>query len=342
MTELELADAILRHSLDLQRLSAHEEARALDTLRQLEQELRQLLAAQDLTEAGRREINALIDRADKVIAAHYDGVATQLDTRQLVLVVANNTADALKLALPAASLPTPERLTSLSKDVLVDGAPSSAWWAKQSEDLQFKFAAQVRQGIVNGESQQQIVQRIVGKGGEPGLLDVARRNATTLVHSSVMSAANDARLAVYRKNAANMRGVRWLATLDGHTCPRCIALDGLAWDLDGNPIDGNKVKFQSAPLHWSCRCVLSPIAKGIDEIFGSNVDNLLAPSLRASASGPTNAVDFGAFLKRQSASFVDEVLGKKRAQLWRSGQITLRDLVSGTGRELSLAELQAK
>jgi hypothetical protein len=53
------------------------------------------------------------------------------------------------------------------------------------------------------------------------------------VHSSVMSAANDARLATFRRNARFIKGVRWLATLDGHVCVRCAALDGQAWDLDG-------------------------------------------------------------------------------------------------------------
>jgi hypothetical protein len=45
------------------------------------------------------------------------------------------------------------------------------------------------------------------------------------------------------------------------------------------------------------------------------------------------------FLKRQSPEFVDKVLGKRRAELFLAGKLTLTDLVSGTGRELTLEEL---
>jgi hypothetical protein len=49
---------------------------------------------------------------------------------------------------------------------------------------------------------------------------------------------------------------------------------------------------------------------------------------------------FEQFLNRQPPAFADKVLGKGRAALWRAGKITLRDLVSGTGRPLTLEELR--
>jgi SPP1 gp7 family putative phage head morphogenesis protein len=84
-----------------------------------------------------------------------------------------------------------------------------------------------------------------------------------------MSAANDARLATYRKNAKLIEGVRWLSTLDSHTCIICAALDGQAWDLDGGKLKGTAVDFESPPAHFSCRCVISPIPKSLAE-FGIN------------------------------------------------------------------------
>jgi hypothetical protein len=93
-----------------------------------------------------------------------------------------------------------ERLASLTKDVLIDGAPSSAWWEQAGEDTAFKFAAQVRQGWSMERRTSGSLRAL--SVAEPGIMDVARRNARALVHSSVMSAANDARLATFRKNAA--------------------------------------------------------------------------------------------------------------------------------------------
>lgn len=330
MSEIELQDAILRHALELQRLSAFEEAEAEAILRELEAELRQLLNSRNLSDATKREIEALIKQADKAIASRYVAVATSVDTRGLVMLVADRTVEALKIIAPTVSMLTEERLASLADNVLIQGAPSKDWWAAQADDLSLKFAAQVRQGIINGETQERIVGRIVGRGGEPGILEVARRNARALVHSSVMSAANDARLATYRRNSRFLSGVRWLSTLDSHTCKQCAALDGQAWDLDGEALKGTTVDFTAPPAHWSCRCVLSPVVKGFEDRQGD----------RASSEGPIAAsTSFDAFLKRQSPEFIERVLGKRRAELFEAGKITLRDLVSGTGRELTLDEL---
>ncbi len=64
---------------------------------------------------------------------------------------------------------------------------------------------------------------------------------------------------------------------------------------------------------------------------------------RASSQGPVSGkITFQEFLSRQPASFVESVLGKTRADLFRAGKITVRDLVSGTGRELSLDELRTR
>jgi SPP1 gp7 family putative phage head morphogenesis protein len=339
MSEIELQDAILRHALELQRLSAHEEAEAEAILRELERELRTLLQSRTLNEASKRELEAIISEAEKATSARYATIAGSLDTHGLVVLVSERTVEALQ-TLGAVRAVTAETLASLAKSVLIDGAPSAAWWEKQGEDTAFKFAAQVRQGVINGETNERIVARVAGSRTDTGILEIARRNARALVHSSVMSAANDARLATYRKNARLIAGVRWLATLDGHVCPRCAAMDGQSWDLDGNKLKGTKVEFMAPPIHWNDRCVLSPIPKSFRDL-GIPIDEPTDEGERASSLGPVHGkTTFQDFLKRQSPAFVERVLGKQRAALFEAGKITVRDLVSGTGRELSLAELQ--
>jgi SPP1 gp7 family putative phage head morphogenesis protein len=323
------------------RLSAGEQAKADAILRELERELRLLLQSRDLSEASKREIQALVAEAEAAIRPAYATAANALDTHALALIVAEKTVHIIEDVIPANVLaPSAETLASLTKDVLIDGAPSSAWWEKQGEDLAFRFAAQVRQGVINGETNERIVSRIVGRSGEPGIMETARRNARALVHSSVMSAANDARLATFRKNGKLIAGVRWLATLDGHTCPRCAALDGQAWDLDGQKLKGTKVEFQAPPIHWNDRCVLSPIPKSFRDL-GIPLDELADGGERASSLGPVpGSTTFAEFFARLSPAQQDKQFGHTRAQLFRDGKITIRDLVSGTGRELTLAELR--
>ena len=352
MSEIELTDAILRNSLQILRLSAGEQAAVEQILRELERELKALLDSRTLSGSSKREVERLISDAGRAIDGGYTQAGAQLDTHALALIVAEQTAELIGETIPGdIARPTDTTLASLTRDVLIEGSPASAWWARQSEDTAFRFAGQVRQGIINGETNERIVGRIVGRKprgddpGEPGIMDLIRRNARALVHSSVMSAANAARFASFRKNPDLFAGVRWLATLDGITCNRCAALDGQSWDLDGKKLKGTKVAFLAPPIHWNDRCVLSPIPKrtALEEAFPGISAELDEAGARASSLGPLPAkTTFQDFLKRQTPEFVEATLGKRRAELFQAGKITVRDLVSGTGRELTLEELRIR
>lgn len=341
MNETELTDAILRHALELQRLSSHEEGRAETILRELEAELRQLLSSRALSAATKREIEAIIREAEKAIAGKYINIAGILDVEGLVQHVAERTVQAMEAASPGLTFgpPTVETIKSLSRDILIDGAPSSAWWSKQSDDTAFRFAGTVRRGVLNGETNEQIVRKVVG---DTGLMGVSRRNARALVHSSIMTAANRARLETFRKNAKFSKGVRWLATLDSHTCMQCAALDGQAWDYDGKPIMGSKLDFQAPPAHFSCRCVLTvvPGRSALDEAFPGLADRIEASRTRATAQGPQK-VTMHEWLKRNPEA-AEEILGKKRVELFMKGKLTLTDLVTKGGRERTLEELRVQ
>lgn len=340
MSEQQLQDSILRTALELQRLSANDEARAVQILAELEKELRQLAASQSLSAATKRELEALIKDAESIVAARYDQIAEVVDTRGVIMVVADRTVEAVRAIEPSPLAPTQERLDSLTRENLIDGSPAKDWWERQSQDTAFRFASTVRRGVINGETQERIVARIAGRDG---FMLIARRNARALVHSTIMSAANRARLETYRKNGRFIGGLRWLATLDSHTCVSCGALDGAVWNLDGEPIRGTKAAFAAPPLHFACRCVLSPIPKGLDDVFPGMDAAIEAASQRASSNGPVaGSTTFADFLKRQSPAFVEEVLGKTRADLFLAGKLTLSDLVSGTGRPLTLDELKAR
>jgi hypothetical protein len=63
---------------------------------------------------------------------------------------------------------------------------------------------------------------------------------------------------------------------------------------------------------------------------------------RASDLGPIDRkTTMDQFLKMHDTDWQDKMLGKGKAQLWREGKITLSQLVSGSGRELTLKELKA-
>lgn len=336
MTELELTDSILRTAIELQRLSAHDEAQAETLLRELEAELRQLLASRELSAAGKRQVEAIIRQARDAIAGKYINIAGVVDVEGVVQLVADRTLEAMQSMFPSAAGPSIETIRSLSRDILIDGAPSSAWWAKQAEDTALNFARAVRRGVLNGRTNEQIVRDVID---DKGVLGLSRRNARALVHSSIMTAANRARLETFRKNARFASGVRWLATLDSHTCLQCASLDGSAWDFDGKPIGATVPAFQMPPAHWNCRCVATvvPGRSALDEAFPGLADRIEAGRDRATAQGPQK-VTMTEWLRRNPAA-AEEILGKKRVELFRAGKITLTDLVTKSGRPKSLAEL---
>ena len=336
-----LADQILRHALELQLLAAGDGARAEAILRELEADLRSLMANRNITAASKREIAALIKAADDAIAARYVNIAGVVDVSGIVEHVAERTVTFMEAAYPAVriGLPSAEVLASLAKDILIDGSPASAWWARQSEDTAFRFASIIRRGKINGLTIDQMAREVFDNGG---LMDVARRNVRTLVHSSVMTAANRARLEAFRKNMKPGDKLRWLATLDSHTCKTCVALDGKQWEQDGKPID-HKLDFKVPPAHFSCRCVLSvvPAMTVTNELFDGLGDRLLALGGRASARGPTGAdTSMNGFLDR-NPDIAETILGQRRVDLWRAGKITLTDLVTASGRPRTLEELRA-
>lgn len=343
-----LIDEFITQSLDILRLSAGESQLAAKRLAALQAALVAKLGEQNLPDLTKSKVNKVIADAEDIIVAAYTDQATGIDVLGIaehVAKLAAATLDnvlAVHLSGDAAALPTTAYLDSVASDAVIEGHATSAWWAAQADDLSFKFAGAVRQGLINNETNQQIISRIVGNAGTQGIMSVARTDAATLVHTSVQQVANNARLAVFKKNSDVLKGVRLVATLDTHTCVQCAAYSGAEWDLDGNPINGTVVPFNSGcPLHFNCRCVLVGISKTFKEL-GIDLPEPLDGE-RASSSGPVPVnTTFNDYLNRMGKAFQDEVLGPGRAQLWRDGKITLQDLVNGQGNPLTLAELRAK
>lgn len=161
-------------------------------------------------------------------------------------------------------------------------------------------------------------------------------------HFRFMHDANTRRLASFRQNAKHADGVRWLATLDGNGCPICAALDGLAWDFDGKPINGHTINFRAPPLYGGCRCVMTLIPKSLDSILGmTGLDaKLAAGSRRASAQGPVAGdMTMQTWLREQDVTLVRRVLGPGRAYLYFSNKADLIDFIDSVSCLLPLQQV---
>lgn len=336
-----IADSIISRQISLMRFSAGEKAKLFKVFLQMQNELKAKLM-NGFTPYEKKRITKLLAECNVVIKEFYSEMQTGLDLVGLAKAEANASAKAITTIGLEAAIPSNAVLKAMVSDSLLYGAPLSAWWAKQADDTAFKFASQVRQGVAQGETLQQVITRVVGssKKGIAGIMDISRRNASTLVHDSIMQIANESKLAVYRENSDILNGVEWLSTFDMHTCETCAAYSGAQWDLEGNPINGTTLPFTTPPLHPNDRCVLTPVTKSFKEL-GVDIPEVTGLT-RASDLGqiPTDT-SFKSFLDRHSKAEQDKFFGKGKAEMWRSGKLTLNDLVSQSGRPITLKELQA-
>lgn len=342
-----VTDQLLVAQLDLLRVEAGVRADTLQMLDQMQKELAATLASGNVTDLNKARLASLLSQARAKIAQYYGQISEAMGDALSNVgdVSAAHAAEVLTVHFGGgieATLPTDAFLRALAGNTLIQGAPSADWWARQATDTAFRVANAVRQGVAQGETMANIVARVTGKRGYPGVMDVSRTNARSLVHTSIMEVAGEARRETYRKNDDVVRGIRQVSTLDSNTTEICIAYDGQEWDLDGEPMGDTELDYDGGvPRHWGCRSVEVPVTVSFKEL-GLDIPEP-GQGERASADGPVPAdTTFDEFLTRMGEDFQNETLGEGRAELWRDDKITLPQLLNLSGNPLTLDELREK
>ena len=337
-----LFDSTVELHLDMERVAIESRATIVKLLQKLEQELIAKVA-DGVTDWSKARINAQLKEADSIINQYYGDIATasQSTSAGVAQVAANATADSLVAAVGGqvaiSAIPTAAYLETLASDTIIQGVTQSGWWSKQSSDSSFKFQSAVRQGLVGAETTPQIVRRV------RDVMDLSRRNAETLVHTSVQSVANTSRMKVFEDNSDVISEFEYSSSLDRKTCPTCGILDGRRWVNGTNKPVNHSMAFKQPPIHFRCRCSCIPVLKTWAELGVTGIDEL-PESTRASMFGQVNDKTFEDWLKRKTETdptFADRTLGKGRAELWRNGKITMDQMISG-GQPLTLSELRKK
>lgn len=348
-----LVDMFMERAIDLLRLEAGTRDKVLVFLAELERELVGLVAKIDPTGTPdavrqKKRLTDLLAEVQGTIRGTYRDASTLLarEIREIIDAEATWTGNAINTATRASFVDaglTRGFLNTLVSDVLIQGAASKDWWGRQAGGLADKFADQMRAGMALGEANGKLIERVRGKTGQPGIMNLARSSAERLVRASVQAAANTAREATYDENADLISALEWSATLDTRTSPWCIVRDGLKYTPKEHRPMGHTVPWLEGPgkIHWGCRSTSVPVLKswrdlGIDE-------DEIPETTRASMDGQVPAaMTFEQWLKKQSVQRQDTVLGAGKADLWRRGKITFRDLLDQNGRPLTTEELRAK
>jgi SPP1 gp7 family putative phage head morphogenesis protein len=167
---------------------------------------------------------------------------------------------------------TPIPLVEASKVVqgaLVDKfAASAARWDQKSRDI---IRRELSIGLVRGQSVDQMTRALLmprdrrrfGENATPGdMARAAARNlsrkveyeARRIVRTEIIEAYNTVKLDMLAELRADDPGMmsRWVAALDGRTCPACANLDNVVVPVGGTFKGGVK----APPLHPFCRCAI--------------------------------------------------------------------------------------
>lgn len=348
-----LVDLYVERAIDLLRLETGTRDKVVLLLHDLESELVKQLAAADPTgipnaARQRARLNKLLKVVRAAIKGTYRDISTLMgrEIREIVDQENTWTVSAINGSIGtdfADATLTRAALETLVSNVMIHGAPSKDWWSRQAGGLAEKFADEMRKGIALGEANSKLVERVRGNATQRGLMDIADSSAERLVRASVQTAANVGREAMYHQNDDLIAALEWSSTLDLRTTEMCMVRDGLRYTNKGHKPIGHSVPWLEGPgkLHWGCRSTSVPRLKSWRDL-GIDADEV-PETTRASMDGQVPAdTTFETWLKKQSAARQDTVLGKGKADLWRGGKITFRDLLDQNGRPLTTEQLRAK
>lgn len=373
-----LQDSSVRHSVYLIRYGGSLAKRAVTLLDKADADLVNRIRARlekidqrglDLGPATTNRLQRLLVEIrtlnQTLYAALYDVLKTDLTA--LAKAEVEMTAHRLTAAVGVdfgVNRPAPELLRAAVTSRPFQGRNLRDWAKTAGTDKVRRVSDAVRIGLVEGQTTDQIVGRIRGTRAfayRDGILEISRRGAEMVARTAVNHVANRAQNMLYQANGDVIKSVRWVSTLDSRTSAICRSRDGEVYPLGAGP---------RPPAHPNCRSSVTPITKSWDELSengslspgrgSTNMETIFRKQLRdrgftaeqieqtimgarASMNGEVpGALNYSQWLKGQSAALQDDILGKAKGRLFRSGGLGVDKFVDRAGRELNLSQLRAK
>lgn len=221
--------------------------------------------------------------------------------------------------------------TLLGKDP-IGGTTVRGWFDKISANAHVRINDQLRQGLIAGESTNDLMRRIRGTRENKftdGIISRSGRDAENIVRTGVMNASNQAREAFHKENQEVIKGYQIVLTLDDRTCLVCVDAE------NSNPYELHSPPHP--PLHLLCRCVQVPILKSWEELGFTELEEI-DPGMRASMDGQVPETQtYSEWLANQSPERQKEILGARRFESYQKGMPVERFV--DDGRILKVSEL---
>ena len=220
-----------------------------------------------------------------------------------------------------------------------DGDTLKMWASRHEAATVNAVRQQIQLGMAQSETLGDIVRRIRGRsagGGRftGGVLATSTRQAEGIARTAITYIANRGHMAAYEQNADVLTGVEFTATLDSRTTEICARWDGTVWNVD----DPQK---QTPPLHFNCRSVLVPVV----DWEGLGIEPP-AEGKRVRGDGPPvrSSMTYEEWFRAKGDTASgrveqDSIIGRSRAELFRKGDLTFRQMIGRDNRVLTLEQL---
>lgn len=157
------------------------------------------------------------------------------------------------------------------------------------------------------------------------IFNQTKTELSRIATTSVNHVSNAARETVYDANPDAVQYLIWNSVFDSRTSAICRSRDSKVVVLGTAPVpqglDLLEPQGARPPAHPNCRSVMQVVFAGEPIPRRENYEQ---------------------WLRRQPAEFQDDALGRTRADLWRSGDVSIDGFVDPTGRPYNLNELKQR
>ena len=209
-------------------------------------------------------------------------------------------------------------------------------------NLRKKVEYVIRDGFSQGQTNQQIVQRIKGKKAldyKDGILQSERHVIERQVRTARSHVSNAAYEETYK--ALGFTHLKFISVLDGRSSFTCANLDQTVWEI-------NDPKIRRPPLHPNCRSTLIGVdADGnlggvrpfvADERKIKNIPKDERDGIIGQVEANTK---FSDWFRDQDDDFQRNWLGSTRFELYKKSDFPIDKFVDPIGRKYTLDELKA-
>jgi hypothetical protein len=365
-------DSLIRHQVGLMRLAPGISADVNDLLNKSEADMVRQIRARYAKGMGAGRLDGLLKSVRAARSTAWKDV-NQLwtdameDIAQSEPAFLDQSLHAVSPAVLETTLPTAQRLGDIAKASPFQGRVMGDWAQRVQQGDLDRIEQQIKIGLLQGEDVASISKRLVGTvqmKGTDGVTQITRNNADALTRTSVNAISNAAKQEYYGANADLFHSEVFLATLDARTTLICASNDNKQFEIGKGPVP---------PLHWRCRSLrlatlngevigdrpmrnftekqllqeyadkhnLGKITKRDQLPHGSkgSFDTFARGRMRELTGTVPARTSYQEWLKGQSPTFQDDVLGKTRGQLFREGGLSLDKFVNQNGDRITLEQL---